>query len=150
MIARQSREKLSLLLLWGSHFDVQAKQNLRQALFRLCKLLGEDALESDGEVVSLNAAAIRCNVSQFEILVREGSRDSLSVAADLYRGRLIDDVTVGEEGWNEWLTGERDRLRELAIGAMVGLGEQELATGHAERALKAGSKVGLCLSAFPG
>jgi DNA-binding SARP family transcriptional activator len=121
----------------------------------LRNLLGEDALESDGEVVSLNAAAIRCDVSLFEILVREGSRDSLSVAADLYRGRLIDDVTVGEEGWNEWLTGERDRLRELALGAMVGLGEQELVVGHAERALKAGqraigSKVGLCLSAFPG
>ncbi len=30
----QPREKLSALL-WGSHFDAQAKQNLRQALFRL-------------------------------------------------------------------------------------------------------------------
>ena len=57
----QPREKLSALL-WGSHFDAQAKQNLRQALFRLRKVLGQDALESDGEVVSLNAAArpMRC------------------------------------------------------------------------------------------
>jgi DNA-binding SARP family transcriptional activator len=30
----QSREKLTALL-WGSHFEAQAKQNLRQALFRL-------------------------------------------------------------------------------------------------------------------
>jgi DNA-binding SARP family transcriptional activator len=30
----QPREKLSTLL-WGSHFDAQAKQNLRQALFKL-------------------------------------------------------------------------------------------------------------------
>jgi class 3 adenylate cyclase/DNA-binding SARP family transcriptional activator len=135
----QSREKLSALL-WGSHFDVQAKQNLRQALFRLRKILGENAIESDGEVVSLNAAAVRCDVSQFETLVREGSCDSLNVAADLYRGRLIDDVTIGEEGWSEWLTGERDRLRELALGAMVGLGKQELAAGRPERALKAGQR----------
>src|ERR1700688_1469097 len=56
----QSRERLSALL-WGSHFDVQAKQNLRQALSRLRKVLGEDALESDGEVVSLNAAAVLCD-----------------------------------------------------------------------------------------
>ena len=57
----QPREKLSALL-WGSHFDAQAKQNLRQALSRLRKVLGQDALESDGEVVSLNAAAVlmRC------------------------------------------------------------------------------------------
>src|SRR5215211_6719663 len=92
----QSREKLSALL-WGSHFDAQAKQNLRQALFRLRKVLGHDALESDSEVVSLNAAAVLCDVSRFEVLVRDGSRDSLDAAADLYRGRLIDDVTVGEE-----------------------------------------------------
>jgi len=135
----QSREKLSALL-WGSHFDAQAKQNLRQALSRLRKVLGEDALESDGEVVSLNAAAILCDVSQFEILIREGSRDALSAAADLYRGRLIDDVTVSEEGWNEWLAGERVRLLDLALGAMMGLGEQELAAGRAGHALKAGQR----------
>ena len=82
----QPRERLSALL-WGSHFDAQAKQNLRQALFRLRKVLGQDALEGDGEVVSLNAAVVRCDVSRFEALVREGSRDALSAAADLYRGR---------------------------------------------------------------
>src|SRR3979490_133902 len=60
----QPRERLSTLL-WGSHFDVQAKQNLRQALFRLRKVLGQDAIESDGEVVSLNAAAVLCDVSRF-------------------------------------------------------------------------------------
>src|SRR5437016_9574534 len=129
----QRRETLSALL-WGSHFDAQAKQNLRQALFRLRKVLGQDALAGDGEVVSLNASAVLCDVSRFEALVREGSRDALRAAADLYRGRFIDDVTVGEEGWNEWLTGERERLFELALGAMVELGEQELAAGRAEHA----------------
>src|SRR5258706_9297186 len=76
----QPREKLAALL-WGSHFDAQAKQNLRQALFRLRKVLGQDALESDGEVVSLNAAVIQCDVGRFEVLVREGSRDALGAAA---------------------------------------------------------------------
>ena len=42
----QSREKLSTLL-WGSHLDAQAKQNLRQALFKLRQILGQDALKSD-------------------------------------------------------------------------------------------------------
>src|SRR5947209_8480673 len=71
----QPRERLSALL-WGSHFDEQAKQNLRQALFRLRKVLGQDALASDGEFVSLNAVAIVCDVSRFETLVRAGSRDA--------------------------------------------------------------------------
>jgi class 3 adenylate cyclase/DNA-binding SARP family transcriptional activator len=136
----QSREKLSALL-WGSHFDAQAKQNLRQALSRLRKVLGQDALESDGEVVTLNAAAVLCDVSRFEALILDGSREALSAAANLYRGRLIDEVTVDEEGWNDWLTGERERLLQLALGAMMGLGEQELAAGRAEHALKAGQRV---------
>jgi DNA-binding SARP family transcriptional activator/class 3 adenylate cyclase len=135
----QPRERLSALL-WGSYFDAQAKQNLRQALFRLRKVLGEDALASDGEAVSLNAAVVLCDVNRFEALVREGSRDALSAAADLYRGRLVDDVAVGEEGWNEWLTAERERLLELALGALMALGEHELAAGRAEHALKAGQR----------
>ena len=135
----QPRERLSALL-WGSYFEAQAKQNLRQALYRLRSVLGQDALESDGEVVSLSAAAVQCDVSRFEALVREGSRDALSAAIDLYRGYLIDDIAINEEGWNEWLTGERERLLELALGAMTRLGEQELAAGRAEHALKAGQR----------
>ena len=122
----QQREKLSALL-WGSHFDAQAKQNLRQALFRLRKIVGQDALQGDGDIVVLNAAAVACDVSRFEDLVREDTRESLTAAADLYRGRFMDDIAVSEEGWTEWLTGERQRLEDLALGALVRLGEQELA-----------------------
>jgi TolB-like protein/DNA-binding SARP family transcriptional activator len=135
----QRRETLATLL-WGSRFDAQAKQSLRQLLFRLRKLLGEDALEGDGEVVSLNTAIVLCDVGRFEALVREGSRDALRAAADLYRGRFIDDIVIIEEGWSEWLAVERERLQELALGAMVGLGEQELAAGRGEYALRAGQR----------
>ena len=135
----QRREILSALL-WGSHFDLQAKQNLRQALFRLRKLLGQDALEGDGEVVSLNPASVLSDVGRFEALVREGSRDALAAAAELYQGPLVDDVVVSEEGWSGWLTTERERLLELALGALLRLGEQELSAGRAEHALKAGQR----------
>jgi adenylate cyclase len=80
------------------------------------------------------------DVSRFEALVRDGSRDALRAAAELYRGPLLDDVAVSEEGWSEWLTTERERLLELALAAMVSLGEQELAAGRAEHALKAGQR----------
>ncbi|CUT11836.1 Adenylate cyclase EC 4611 [Bradyrhizobium sp.] len=136
---RQRREKLSTLL-WGSHFDAQAKQNLRQALFKLRQVLGQSALRSDGEFISLNAAVITCDVPQFERLVRKSSRDALTAAADLYRGRLVDDILVNEEGWSEWLAGERERLSELAVGAMVALGEHELSEGRAGDALLAGQR----------
>jgi TolB-like protein/DNA-binding SARP family transcriptional activator len=137
--AAQPRERLSTLL-WGSHFDVQARQNLRQALFKLRQILGPNALESDGEFVSLNAAVVLCDVGRFEALVREGGRDALSAAADLYRGRLVDDVGVSEEGWSDWLAVERERFQELALSAMVWLGKEELVAGRADLALQAGQR----------
>ena len=135
----QGRERL-MTLLWGSHFEAQAKQNLRQALSRLRKLLGADVLESDGEAVWLKPSAVVSDVGRFEGLIREGGRAALDEAADLYAGRLIDDVAVSEEVWTEWLSGERERLQELALGAMIGLGEQELVAGRADHALKAGRR----------
>jgi class 3 adenylate cyclase/DNA-binding SARP family transcriptional activator len=135
----QPREKLATLL-WGSHFDTQAKQNLRQALFRLRQIFGPNAVKSDGEFISLSATAITCDVGQFEELVRKGSRDTLAAATDLYRGQLVANIDVAEEGWSEWLAGERERFQELALDAMVRLGEQELAAGRADYALKAGQR----------
>src|SRR5258708_22600804 len=104
----QSREKLATLL-WGSHFETQAQQNLRQALFRLRRALGHDALISDDEKVWLAPGVIDCDAARLEALIREGSRASLAAAADLYRGPLLADVTIAEESWTDWLSAERRR-----------------------------------------
>jgi DNA-binding SARP family transcriptional activator len=69
----QSREKLASLL-WGSHFETQAQQNLRQALFRLRRVLGADALVSDADQVRIAAGAIDCDVSRLRMLIAEGTR----------------------------------------------------------------------------
>src|SRR4051794_14019189 len=87
----QHREKLSALL-WGSHFEAQAKQNLRQALFKLRQVLGQSAFRSDGEFISLDVAVVGCDMRQFEELVGQGHHEALSAATDLYRGPLVDDI----------------------------------------------------------
>src|SRR5712671_5464218 len=61
--APQSRDKL-VSLLWGSHFEVQARQNLRQALFRLRRALGQDTLVGDGEEISLAPGMVDCDVAR--------------------------------------------------------------------------------------
>jgi class 3 adenylate cyclase/DNA-binding SARP family transcriptional activator len=134
--APQSREKLATLL-WGSHFETQARQNLRQALFRLRRMLGDDALVSDGEEISLAPGVIDCDAVRLQALIREGSRASLAEAVDLYKGRLLSDVNVSEEVWADWLAGERQRLEGSALDALVRLAEIELAAGHPDRALEA-------------
>jgi TolB-like protein len=134
-----SRDKL-MTLLWGSHFDAQARQNLRQALTRLRRVLGEDALISSGELVSLRLGAIACDVAQFETLLTDGSRQALNGAVGLYGGRLLADLAVSEEAWTEWIEAQRQRLEGLALDAMVKLGELELEAGNHEAALGAANR----------
>ena len=134
-----SRDKL-MTLLWGSHFDAQARQNLRQALTRLRRVLGEEALISDGETVSLQPGVIGSDVARFEALLSDGSRDALNHAVGLYRGSLMADVAIPEEAWTEWIEAQRQRLEGLALDAMVKLGEQELEAGNHEPALSAANR----------
>jgi DNA-binding SARP family transcriptional activator/ActR/RegA family two-component response regulator len=131
----QPRDKL-LTLLWGSHFDPQARQNLRQALFRLRRTLGQDALVSDGDEISLAPGVIDCDAARFARLIHDGSHASLTAAVDLYKQRLLADVVIREEAWAEWLAGERQRLEGLALDTLVTLGEAELALGHTDKALE--------------
>ena len=134
------RDKL-MTLLWGLHFDAQARQNLRQALFRLRRVLGEDALISSGESVSLQPGVIACDVPRFEALLAEGSRDALNQVVGCYKGRLLADIEIPEEAWTKWLTAERQRLEGLALDAMMKLGELELGAGNHEPALRAANRV---------
>ena len=130
-----SRDKL-MTLLWGSHFDTQARQNLRQALTRLRRVLGEDALISSGESVSLQPGIIACDVARFEELLADGSRDALIGAVGLYKGGLLANIVIPEEAWTEWIGAQRQRLEGLALDAMVKLGEQEFEAGNHEQALR--------------
>ena len=132
--SRHSRDKL-MTLLWGSHFEAQARQNLRQALTRLRRILGPDAFIVDGETVSLHADAIASDVAQFEALLRDGSREALNKAVGLYKERLLADIAIPEETWTEWLDVQRQRLEGLAADAMIKLGECELQSNNTEQAL---------------
>lgn len=134
-----SREKL-MTLLWGSHFDAQARQNLRQALTRLRRALSEDALVTAGELVSLQPGVIKCDVARFGALLRDSSRQTLIEAIGLYKGGLLADIDIREEPWTEWVGAQRQRLEGLALDAMVKLGEEELAAGNYDPALDAANR----------
>jgi TolB-like protein/DNA-binding SARP family transcriptional activator len=134
-----SRDKL-MALLWGSHFDAQARQNLRQALTRLRRVLGEDVLITNGELVSLQPGALACDVGQLATLLAEGTLGSLNGAVGLYKGRLLADIEIAEEAWREWLDVQRQRLEALALDTMVKLGEQQLQAGDHEQTLNSANR----------
>src|SRR5262249_21619850 len=102
----QKRETLATMF-WGSHFETQARQNLRQALRRLRVILGDDAIVSDDETVHLRADIVATDVVRFQRLARGQSREAQVEATNLYKGRFLADVTVSQEAWLDWLAAER-------------------------------------------
>jgi len=135
----QGRERLKTLF-WGSHFEEQAKQNLRKALSRLRGELGDDLLVTDGERVSLTPQIVESDVGQFETLTRDGSTPALLQAMEIYRGPLLADLVIADEPWVDWLRSQRQRLENLAVDAMVRLADQELQAGNSDAALEAAKR----------
>ncbi len=139
-----TREKL-MSLLWGTHFDAQARQNLRKALSRVRQVLseqglGEDVVVADDVTVALRADMIVCDAQVFERLAAESSRNSLRQAVDLYRDAFLADVLISDEAWAEWLRTQRGRLEGLLVGALIRLAEIELQQNNPEQALELASK----------
>lgn len=135
----QRREQLTALL-WEAHLDEQARQNLRQALYVLRSILGDDSIVTANGALALRPGIVNCDVPRFEALVREGSRDALAAATELHKGPLLAGFDIAADTWNEWLARERRRLQEQSLDAMVRLGELELAAPNAENALKAADR----------
>lgn len=130
----QPRERL-MELLWGSHFEAQARQNLRQALSRLRKLIGNALVVSGDDRVGLDLELLETDVSKFESLCSDGSREALEQADELYGGELLDGLTLSEAAWEDWIGFERSRLSELAIEARTNLAAQLLDSSEFQPAL---------------
>ena len=74
----ETRERLTSLL-WGSHFEEQARQNFRQALTRLKKVIGSEVVLVDDRLVMLSPGSVSTDVARFEELVRAGFESDLRV-----------------------------------------------------------------------
>jgi len=134
----QSREKLAGLL-WGDSPDAQARSSLRQVIATLRRIFpaeGAAILRVEGEVVALAPGAIETDVSAFERAIGEGSPDALDRAIALYRGELFEGLSLNAEAFEDWLMVERQRLREMALGAMARRLDGTLAAGATEAGVR--------------
>lgn len=129
-----SRETLTTLL-WGSHFEEQARHNLRQTLTRLRRALGNDAFVTDDNTIGLKPGLFHCDATAFETLIQADSNDTRKTAIDLYRGTFLADIVIAEGAWTHWVYGQRQRLVDLAVNGLIRLGEEEEKLGAPPQAL---------------
>jgi DNA-binding SARP family transcriptional activator/tetratricopeptide (TPR) repeat protein len=118
--ATHARGKLASLL-WGNAVETTARTSLRHALYALRKRLRDadgKPLRVEGETVACDPAAVTVDVSEFERRALEGTPAALAEAAALYRGDLLEGLTVQEPPFEDWLLAQRERLHEMALVAL--------------------------------
>jgi TolB-like protein len=111
------REKLANLL-WSDRGDAQARSSLRQTLASLRRDLGsthEPLILADDERVSIDHKQVEIDVVTFQRLAGVDEAESLHEALALYRGELLEDTTIGDPAFHEWITAQRLRLHDLAV-----------------------------------
>ena len=139
----RSRDKLAGLL-WSDRGDSQARESLKQAVFKLRKSLDgvqPSPLLADREFVSLERAAVTVDVAEFEQLIGEGTIESLARATALYRGDLLDGLDLRDAAFDEWLLMERQRLRDLAREALAKLVDWHMSSGAHDQAAAAARRL---------
>ena len=133
-----SREKLAGLL-WSSTGPDQARQSLRQTLSSVRKDLAHIApdhklLIEESDLLSLDRS-VSCDVAEMESLIAAGTEEALKNAIDLYRGDFLDGFTINEERFDQFVTGERDRLHRVALRAHAQLVELQSKRGALDEAI---------------
>jgi DNA-binding SARP family transcriptional activator/class 3 adenylate cyclase/tetratricopeptide (TPR) repeat protein len=142
-------------MLWPRNGQRQARANLRKALFKLARILGDGILHSERETVKIEVGeGLSLDLSDFLLLCggcsahRPVPRDSCSSclpllerAADLYRGDFLAGFTLPDSRqFDEWefLQGEEARLAGARV--MKHLMQGREAFGHLDEALRFGRK----------
>ncbi len=119
-------------LLWSEISEANALMNLRHVLANLRKLVGEYLVITRQTVAFQREIAYWLDVEEFERGVHSCSLDTLHITLELYQGNFLAGLEVRQAPlFEEWLNGQRTRLRSLAVGALQTLAGQTGRQRHA-------------------
>jgi DNA-binding SARP family transcriptional activator/tetratricopeptide (TPR) repeat protein len=124
----QRRDRL-VALFWPEENSERARASLNRAVYFLRRALGEGIVVSRGvEEIGLDHERFWCDADAFDTAVAAGD---VRGALELYQGDLMPGFFVSRApGFEEWLEGERTRLRALACKATWARVEVEAAAGN--------------------
>jgi DNA-binding SARP family transcriptional activator len=132
------REKL-VAMLWDDLPRDRGRSALCQAILAIRKALdseGKPSLVTPGDGVALNPDAVWVDVAEFESAAGEEQLASLESAAILYGGDFLAGLPLTGKPFKDWLTLERERLRERAIETLARLLAGQRRAGAREAAIQ--------------
>jgi DNA-binding SARP family transcriptional activator len=93
-------------------------------------------LIAERRAIALDPAAVEVDVVRFEALAQAAHEDDLAQAAELYQGDFLEGFVLREPAFEEWLVGERERLREIALATLRRLLDEHMRLGATELATR--------------
>jgi TolB-like protein/Tfp pilus assembly protein PilF len=123
---RMSRGRVAGLL-WEDMPDGQARGNLRQLLAATRR--AAPFLEAEAGSIGFSAVMVETDFTDFEAAIAEDTPPALEHAAGLYRADLLDGFSLRDRDFDDWLSGERERLREHAVQLFLRLMQRAAAIG---------------------
>jgi DNA-binding SARP family transcriptional activator len=100
------RDKL-VARLWSESSSENARHALEQLLYSLRRQFPPNGPFSGPDPIRLDSAIVESDIQEFEDALRRGA---LSEAVALYQGPFLDGFYLADEGFEEWVEGERQRL----------------------------------------
>ncbi|MBK8904763.1 MAG: tetratricopeptide repeat protein [Anaerolineaceae bacterium] len=155
-VTRRSHQREALAaLLWGEMPDADAKNNLRQALANLRKLVNDHLIIARDAVFFDLSTPYQLDTHDFETILHasrsqpaDGRFPRLQDAISLYQGDFLAGFFVrGAPDFEEWMLAQRVRYRELALHTLHSLAEHHLNRGEYGRAIDAATRL-LALDAW--
>lgn len=141
---KHTRDALSALL-WSDHEQAKALTNLRHTLWEVVKLIGEDWVLAEHEMLSLNPQAdLLLDLARFRSLGAEASQEPspnrriplLETAVGLYRGEFLAGFSLKSgASFNEWVILQSEKLRSELTAILHGLVDDLRSVGQAESAI---------------
>ena len=103
-------------LLWSESAD--AKSSLRQSVKEIRRCLGDrglDVVEADTQKLRLDLQRVWVDVLALRQLLASNGHGLVEFRLALYRGELLEGLEVRDPSFDEWVSGERERL-SAALG----------------------------------
>ena len=139
LLAQQAHTRAALAaLFWPDEAETVAMKNLRQSLYRLRALLGdEDARQAPYLLVTRStvqfnpASSFTLDVASF---LSHLEKEQLAPAVALYQGELLSGFSCDSLPFEAWLQTERAKLQQLALHALGELTGRNLAQAEYQTA----------------
>src|SRR5262249_36670536 len=142
---RGSRSRQTLTgLLWPEAAEAEARNNFRVTLSSLRTALAAaqlSCLHIEADTILLDLDTVDVDTVKFRRLAEDGTPDALAEGIRYYRGDLLEGFGVDEAPFEEWLVGEREQLRILALAACEKMLAHQLRAGADEAALASALKL---------